>query len=54
MRPEGSPRQDHRKHSQEKPDVSEADVNLFVGGYVRLPRISPLNVFFRGKHWLKM
>jgi hypothetical protein len=54
VRSKRGPRHDHHKESQKKPDVPEPDVDLLVVRNPRLPNLSTLNVFFKGKHWLKM
>jgi hypothetical protein len=48
------PGTEHREYKQEKSKVPQANMNLLVVGNARLASISPLDVFFDWKHWLKM
>jgi hypothetical protein len=54
MPSERSPRHDHREQSQKQPEVPEADVHLLVVRNARPASRETLNVFFGGKHWLKI
>ncbi len=54
MSSERRPRQDHHEKGENQPDVAEADMNSFEVGNPRLAGLQALDVFFRGRPWLKM
>jgi hypothetical protein len=49
-----SPSQDHREQKENKTEISQPNVNSLAVGNARLTIGSAPNVFFGGKHWLKM
>jgi hypothetical protein len=52
--PEPSPSQDHCEEEENETKISEKNVDFLAVGNARLTIGSAPNVFFGGKHWLKM
>jgi hypothetical protein len=49
-----SPCHDHCDQSQKEPEVPQANMNSLVVGNSQLTRVATLDVFFGGRHSLKM
>src|SRR5271154_3188956 len=50
---ERSPRHDRKEQRQNKPDVSQAYMNVLVVGNARLASLQTLDVFFERRHRLR-